>query len=247
MLTSDLPFICISRHRADLLRKCTLRLFPSVTVCIGEDERDDYWPVTKNLLLHPPDITGIGPVRQWVLDHIDSPAVVIMPDDITVCYGLVSYHNRRITNTSDIEFLVRNTVECAEAAGARLCGFNVTVEGRKFRPYNPFGLYGWVDGPIGIIGRDIRFDPNLLLHPDIDYLLQHLRRFRMVWQDLRYGFDHDRFQKSGGNALHRSREQHEREFAYLKRKWGKHISVSWVKNTFLTKVHVTRRQPQVIV
>lgn len=242
MITPDLALVCMSRRRADTLPSQSLRLFPTATICVGEDERDDYQKLAKPLLLHPPEVTGVGPVRQWILDNVPSKVVIMVPDDVTMAYGLTFTYATKLTDTDAIWQLLLNTVECAAAAGAGVAGFNQAWDVRKYTPLTPFALNGWVDGPMVVLSRECRFDPILKLHPDIDFCLQHLMRFRMLWQDKRFAFAHDRWKQRGGNAVSRTRQAHDAEFDYLKGKWGAHLDVHWQKSTFVTKVHVVRKQ-----
>ncbi len=244
MIGTDFGLVCLSRNRHDTIRQQSYRYFPEATVCVAESERDAYHaalPAAK-ILTHPDAVTGLGPVRQWVLDHVESRWVVTIPDDIVGCYGLTWTYASRWTDTKAIIALLRNTAECAEDAGAKLFGFNQAWDVRKYSPFQPFNLNGWVDGPMGVGTRELRYDTSLVLHPDVDFALQHLLKYRLVWQDNRFAFSHDRWKQAGGNAGSRSKANHEREFAYLERKWGAHYTVNWAKGTFLSHMHVERKQ-----
>ena len=50
-----------SKGRAGVIRDKALRLFPDATLCVGADEVDAYGPLSKDLLVHPPEVVGIGP------------------------------------------------------------------------------------------------------------------------------------------------------------------------------------------
>lgn len=245
MITPDFALVCMSRRRAGTWAQQTGRFFPDATFCVAEEERDDYRPLARAsarpLLLHPDAVTGVGPVRQWILDHVPSRVVFMVPDDIVGAYGLTGTFANHLEPSSIVP-LLRNTAECAAAAGAELCGFNQAWDVRKFTPLQPFMLNGWVDGPMGVMSRALRFDPRLKLHPDIDFALQHLQKFRIVWQDNRYAFAHDRWKQAGGNATNRTKAAHDAEFAYLRRKWQGHLSMRWAKGTFISKIFVERRQ-----
>jgi len=242
MITPAIALVCMSRRRARTWPRQSGRFFPEATLCVAEEERDEYHGLTKReLLLHPNNVTGIGPVRQWILDHVSSPLVYMVPDDIVGAYGLTGTYANHIAPPLIWDLLV-NTIECAEAAGAHLCGFNQAWDVRKFTPLQPFNLNGWVDGPMGVVGRELRYDPKLKLHADTDFALQHLRKFRIIWQDNRFAFAHDRWKQAGGNAVNRTKAAHDVEFAYLHRKWGAHLRTRWAKGTFISKISVERRQ-----
>jgi hypothetical protein len=104
-----------------------------------------------------------------------------------------------------------------------------------------------VGGALGIIGRDLRFDPNLKLRADIDFCLQAQLRYRCIYADLRFAFVEQRFNNTGGNARLRSAERNARELAYLKQKWGPWLRIVEGKGTVMLKVRVDRRQNLVVV
>ncbi len=70
-----------SKGRADVIGDKALRLFPDATLCVGESETAAYGRLSDRLLVHPDTVAGIGPLRQWVLDHVDDPCVVMVDDD----------------------------------------------------------------------------------------------------------------------------------------------------------------------
>lgn len=78
------------------------------------------------------------------------------------------------------------------------------------------------------------------LRADIDACLTSLLTHRIIYQDLRFAMAHRRFEGTGGNAVSRSSDQHEREIAYLRRKWGAHLTVRIAKTAILLKVNVPR-------
>ena len=118
---------------------------------------------------------------------------------------------------------------------------------RKFRNQDPFGVCGWVGGAMGIIGRELRFDPVLKMRADIDFCLQAQLKHRCIFIDLRFAFVEQRFNNTGGNAHMRSSERNQRELEYLKQKWGKWLSVKPGKTTVRLLVGVSRRQNLVAV
>lgn len=228
-----------SRKRADTLAKGTINLFPDATVCVGESEVPEYRKVTKNLLVHGDEVVGLGILRQWILDHVDDEVIVMPDDDIHALYSFVGVRTRRITDPADVMRVLENAAMCAKAAGARVFGFN-QGDIRKFEPQKPFSFNSWVGGLIGIIGRDLKYDPFCRLHDDVDLCLQSLMKHRIIWQDLRFKFANKIFAGGGGNAISRSKEQHEKEIAYLKRKWGAHLQVRPAKTTIRLVVNVAR-------
>jgi hypothetical protein len=229
-----------SKGRAQTLSEKALRLFPDATVCVGDDEVKAYAPITQNLLVHPAHVVGIGPLRQWVLDQVDDPCVVMVDDDVTHVYSQVGFHKRRIEDPDTARALVERLAILAADAGARVFGFQQAARPLSYANFRPFSLNTWVGGLVGIIGRELRFDTSLLLRADIDFCLQSLMRDRFVLVDGRYSFIHTRFAGKGGNAANRSAERHAREIAYLKRKWGPYLDEVEAKGTTRLVLHVKR-------
>jgi hypothetical protein len=228
-----------SRGRSATLRQKALRLFPDATVCVHQQDVPAYRQIlpADQLLVH--DVEGLGIIRQWILDHVEDETVVMADDDISMLYSLAGVRARRLDDPQVAYDVLETTALCAKAAGARVFGFN-QGDIRKFLPQKPFVLSGWVGGLIGIIGRATRYDPVCKLHDDIDFCLQSLQRDRIIWQDQRFLFSHIRFAGAGGNAGSRSKAQHDSEIAYLRRKWGAHLTVSPAKTTVRLVVHVER-------
>ena len=229
-----------TKGRADVIGDKALRLFPDATLCVGADEVDAYAKVSQDLLVHPPEVVGIGPLRQWVLDHVDDPCVVMVDDDVTHVYSQVGFHKQRIEDADTARAIVERVAILAQDAGARVFGFNQAARPLAYANFDPFSLNTWVGGLVGIIGRELRYDQRLLLRADIDFCLQSLLHDRIVLVDARYSFIHTRFAGAGGNARQRSSERHEREMAYLKRKWGPYLDVVQAKGTTRLVVRVKR-------
>jgi hypothetical protein len=210
-----------SKGRATVIRDKALRLFPNATICVGDDEVEAYARISQNLLVHPANVLGIGPLRQWVLDHVDDPCAVMVDDDVTHVYSQVGFHKRRIEDADTARAIVERLAILATDAGVRVFGFQQAARPLTYANFRPFSLNTWVGGVVGIIGRDLRYDTSLLLRADIDFCLQSLMHDRFVLVDGRYSFIHTRFGGSGGNARQRSAERHEQEIRYLKRKIGR--------------------------
>ncbi len=107
-----------SKNRADVVGDKAMRLFPDATLCVGADEVDAYARLSDRLLVHPAGVVGIGPLRQWVLDHVDDPCVVMVDDDVTHVYSQVGFHTRRIEDADTARALVERKWRC-DAAGKR--------------------------------------------------------------------------------------------------------------------------------
>jgi len=235
-----MKIIIPTRGRAATIGDKALRLFPDATLCVGKDEVDAYAKVSDRLLVHPAKVVGIGPLRQWVLDHVEDPCVVMVDDDMTHVYSQVGFHKWRIEDAETARAIVERMAILAADAGVRVFGFNQAARPLTYANFRPFGLDTWVGGLIGIIGRELRYDTSLLLRADIDFCLQSLLHDRIVLVDGRYSFIHTRFAGGGGNAANRSSERHQQEIAYLRRKWRPYLDVVQAKGTTRLVVRVVR-------
>ena len=235
-----MKIIIPSKGRSDIIRDKALRLFPDATLCIGDDEVDAYAKVSDRLLIHPAGIVGIGPLRQWVLDHVDDPCVVMVDDDVTHVYSQVGFHKKRIEDADTARAIVERLAILATDGDVRVFGFQQAARPFTYANFRPFSLNTWVGGLVGIIGRELRYDTSLLLRADIDFCLQSLLHDRIVLVDGRFSFIHTRFAGGGGNAANRSSARHEREIAYLRRKWGQCLDVVQAKGTTRLVVRVQR-------
>jgi hypothetical protein len=179
------------------------------------------------------------------LDNVPDECVFLVDDDVLNVRSPVGHPTRshNITDPQTIEEIIGNAAEMAVGAGTPVFGFDQSgADTRKFRAQDPIGLSGWVGAAMGIIGRSVRFDPNLRIRADIDFCLQTQLKHRIILMDRRFSFIHrPRFTYKGGNASTRSQERNDQELAYLQEKWGKHLTVKLAETTVRLVVNVNRR------
>jgi hypothetical protein len=195
------------------------------------------------LLVHADDVTGIGPLRQWILDNTSRTRPCSW--STTTCTRSTRSSGVR-ARTADRSGrrrreVVENTALCAAGAGARIFGFNQAWDVRKFLPMKPVSFTGWVGGAIGVVGRDVQFDTTLKLRADIDACLSSLLKHRIIYQELRFALRASsvRGHRAATPCRGRGRTR-ARDSAYLQRKWGAHLRVRRSKTAILLKVHVPR-------
>lgn len=222
-----------------------LTLFPDALVVVNEEQLHLYKPLGCELLAHPASLFGIGPLKTWILDHIADETVFFVDDDVKWVRVAVGRETRAdvIRDPGDVRQIIENAAEIARGIGAPVFGFDQTGgDTRKFASGNPFRLSGWVGAAMGIIGRDIRFDPNLYIRADIDFCLSAMLKRRIIFQDTRFSFIHQsRFTYHGGNSLSRSGERNRHELQYLKRKWGSALEFKQTATTLRVIVRVKRK------
>lgn len=219
------------------------RLVPSAQVCVAESEAEDYAQFAKALRLHPDSVTGIGPVRRWILDNYRNECVVTFDDDITHVLCLVGRRARKITDPEAIYQIIQNASVIARQIGVSLFSFAITGNILNFSPDDPFGLTH-AHGPcLGFVGRKILPDMRLYHSTDADLTVEALFKDRIVWQDTRFMFQHSFMSNRGGNRHMITQETWASDMKLLKRKWGKYIKES--VSSGVTRVvvdNITRRQ-----
>lgn len=231
-----------SRKRVDVCRRA-VRLFHDPIVSVAESEVDDYSVLPCRVVPRPDDLGTLGAIRQWILDNFDDEILVMVDDDTTKAYCLVGSRKRTITNPDSIMQILENAAEVAEGIGTPMFGFNQAWDVRKYNPHDPFHFNGWFGSVLGFVGREAHYDPRVTLHDDIDVILSILLRQRIVFIDHRFSFVvGTRFKASGGNAVNRSQQAEDLERACLKQKWGKWLSVWYVKTAVRYILNVKRRQ-----
>lgn len=238
-----LQVIIPSRGRYDCSR--TLRLFEHVSLCVGEDEAPRYQAANPGaeLLVHPAEVLGMGRKRQWILEHLDPKAegVFMVDDDVTACMCLVGQTQREITDRRDIAQIVENAASCAREAGTILFGFMYTADTRHFRAYHPISFTGYVNGfAMGILRpppgqlheAGVRFDPLLTTKQDIDFSLQVLLKYRILWKDNRFAFRSGGwFRNVGGMATVRTSATVAANIERLRAKWGEAVQIDHYERT----------------
>lgn len=222
-----------------------LSLFPQALVCVADSEVQDYEALGVELLTHPDNVAGIGPLRQWILDNVADETVVMVDDDVyevrTPVGEITKSHT--IRDPRAIAQILENAEIMARGLGTPVFGFDQTGgDVRKFKPHDPLRLNSWTGGVIGIIGRELRYDTTLLLRADIDYCLKAMLKYRVVCIDTRYSFVHKRFKNRGGNDHVRSSERNAVEIERLLDRWGPWLAIEQAKTTVKLKVKVRRRQ-----
>ena len=238
-----MKIIIPSRKRPEMAQRLQT-ILPESIVCIAESEYGSYRDLCNNIEAHPDNISGIAPLRQWILNHWEGPLVMI-DDDVMRLYCLTDQY-ARVIKFDNWPAVIENAAIMAEDLGANVFGFNQAWDVRKYRPMDPFRLTGWVGGVIGIIGREIEYKKQLLLRADIDFCLENLLKFRIIWVDSRYSFMQDRSSMPGGNSINRSSSREADEIAWLDATWGKHLTVKEIKTTKKLTVNVKRKFSTVI-
>lgn len=233
-----------SKSRVEDCRRA-LALFPDAIVVVNETQEALYRPLGVRLVCHPADLFGIGPLKNWILDNIEARELLLVDDDVYQVRSPVGEPTKShvIRDPQVIRELVENTAAIARGVGAPVFGFDQAGgDTRKYKPQDPIKFSGWVGAVMGIMGRSVRFDPELKIRADIDFCLSAQLTHRVIVVDGRYSFIHrKRWTYPGGNSQSRSGKRNQAELAYLQRKWGKWITVQNSATTTRVVVNVERR------
>lgn len=236
--------VILSRGRYETI--CTHKILNRFDLVVPATETQAYKEVVdnyENIISIPDEITGLGSVRNWVLDYYSDEIVVMYDDDVSHFFSLLNDKAYKITDRDMIECIIGNAAINCMDANLSMFGLNqVQSDVRKYDHTQPFNLKGWGGTIVGIIGRKYRFTEINKTKVDADYSLQCLLRDRIVWIDNRFSFACKRDHNKGGNSLYRSQDRINKEIAFLENKWGSHIKISNHNHTYSLKLNVQRTQ-----
>jgi|26BtaG_2_1085354.scaffolds.fasta_scaffold17476_2 hypothetical protein len=246
--------VIISRKRPAIACKTSLRLFPDALVSISEEDVEDYANAgvkESQMLVHPNEMKGVTKKRNWVLRNIEDETCVTVDDDLKGLICFTGKFGRHIKDPEDINQILLNSETIAKGIRTPMFSFsNVGTDIRKYIPHKPFHVVGYPTGVHGMIGRNLWYDEKLTSHEDVDMGLQVVRKYRIIWIDLRFSF----FQQvstgmmAGGRAGTYAKKDEVEGERYLKRKWGAHYKFSkWQKGTTKSVIVVQREQTGLIL
>ena len=113
-----------SRKRVESCKK-TIRLFHDPIVTVAESEMSDYASLLCEVVSHPDDLVGCGPIRQWILDNFGGNTIFMADDDISHVWCLLGTSRKRaIRDPVAIMQILENAEMIARAIGAHVFGFN---------------------------------------------------------------------------------------------------------------------------
>jgi len=238
-----------SRGRIQLAVKSE-QLFGSCNpvVCVSESEKDDYSRACKNVITHPDEVSGIGRIRAWILENFTQEVVVMADDDVSHVWCNMYRTGFAINNPNVVFEILANAANVTADLGLHVFGFSQALDVRKYNATKPINLTGWVGGLVGFVGRrDYKYSTNCL-RADIDYCLQSLQEDRIIYQDNRYAFVHQRFGLSGGNSANRSMARDNEELKYLLLKWGRYLDAKVTDaGTLRLMVRVVRKAKSILL
>jgi len=203
-------------------------LLPSAIICVDEREAADYAAEVpqKHLLLHPP-MEIAATVRNWMVDNISAPILVMIDDDfrgVRVTTG----SQRFISDHEEILAILENAATCCEDLGRTTFCFsgtpNTTIIKPDFKPIVPVQP---VFRAFGIMGaaRHRKWSTALPGRADLDWTLRTLLLDRAVYADVRFFFDCGPvFSGRGGNVGLITPQGFEEATRKIRQAWGNAVS-----------------------
>ena len=220
---SDIPVICMSYQRAGEAK--AVHAIRPLILCVTASEEAAYREAYPNheLLVHPDEIRGYCPTKQWIWDRFDY-RVFTMDDDISEMRRVYDPDQKPHMTADEGYDAIQATGAMAEDIGAKLWGLANYTMSYAYDVFQPFRMVGYVNGMShGVLpGLDIRLpnDPHFF---GSDYYVSALNAYkhRYMWIDTRYGFYQTKtFRNPGGLSEFRTLDREEASFNELQRLFG---------------------------
>jgi hypothetical protein len=250
----DVKIIIPSRKRADTIKKFTLALMPSATVCVDESEVNDYaqFLPEEQILAHPP-LPGLPSIRNWIIKNVPDRIIIMADDDLKEIMCMTGRTYTSYKKPDIVMQIIENAAFIADGIGARLFGFTQSARPYAFDPLDFIKFNTWIGTLVGVIGKEVSWDSSFRLRGDVDASLRELLLRRYTFIDGRFHFlSSERMKNKGGSTGFRSSAQDELEIARLKDRWGQYITFGTVSHTangkakrvttFSPTLHVRRKQ-----
>ena len=232
----DIPFkvLVMSKGRADQIPAHPL--LSAAYVCVDtEDEQAKYVEAIERAgkSAHSVHVLGghdptLGAARRRALDELwrrEEPFVVMVDDDFEGFVSRMRFRSVGYRNVDDLLSIFWQSYVTAKDIPTGLFGYGTLMSVMSRGTNLPFGALNGSDisaQAMGILDRDLRFDPSLSTGDDIDLSLQCLKKYRFFLKDMRYSLV-AATKTSGGVANVRTSVQTKKIHRRLTEKWGTDI------------------------
>ena len=237
-----------SRSRSETIASHSLRLFPTATVCVPQDQAPAYSKATANFkqveIVAHPKLRTLAAVRNWIFENIKAQVLIMADDDLTCLRSMSGWRTRDYHDPQVVNELLDTTAICAKDAHCAMFGFSRSPNQQHFKPFHPMRLDTWVARVIGFVGQHgLRFDERLGLYDALDISLQSLLQHRIILADCRWCFVPSATTLMGGLTLYRTEDRQVKERQYLQAKWGDAVVCSSSRDPNRLTTNVQRQQP----
>jgi hypothetical protein len=222
---SDPLIVCPTHGRAGRVR--LFDVLPDVPLCVAESQaplyRDAY--PDAELIVHPDEVVGIAPKRQWLLDR--HPEVFMFDDDVKAVVDLGARPGEKARMTPEaVRGHVERLFDMARALDVYGVGFSSYGDPTLYRPHRPFALTGFLSGH----ALGLRRSPKIKLpYPAAPWLLtddlyvsalMHFHHRRVLREDAVGIVAEKTWKGTGGMATHRTWRRVVENEKYLKELFG---------------------------
>jgi hypothetical protein len=219
--------VCIPSRRREALA-ASHPLLPFANVVVHHSEVDSYrqfFDKHKHAYgaIVPHREVGIANIRNFILADLwpaDVDFCVQQDDDTKGVIPLMSMV-MQVRREPELGLgILAQTGRCTLDAGVGMFGYLHNVRPVMRHSTDPFVLRNWTSSHcVGFAKRDLRYDPRLASHDDVDVSLQAIAKYGFLWRDDRYTWI-GRPERTGGMAAQRSSEMERRSFDLLVEKYG---------------------------
>ena len=203
----------------------TKEIYKNIVLYVCETEEDEYRKNNPEIEVHPmrKGVQGnIARVRNYILEKEfeKNGKCVIMDDDFS---GLMCHENGKevMLDEDTVHNFIDNGFTMCDDLGARLWGVNVLSDPKAYRIYTPLSMKGVILGPFSChLQSNVRYDERIPLKEDYDYYIQQMNVYKKVLRFNKYFYRCKQSNLKGGCSSMRNREEEERQFCLLEKKWG---------------------------
>lgn len=211
----------------------TMNFLSKAELLVDYDEYDEYIkynPQFKDRIIRLP--RGIQGNKSRVLNYMldvlwkDEDAIVHLDDDI-ICLEAHEKDgkDRRIEDEDEFYELCENFCLLGKEWDCPIWGLSINSDPLSYDEFKPFRLHAYING--GILGytkkTDLRYDEELTIKEDIDFVLQNLKEFHKALRIEKYYLNVLAFTNKGGMQEFRNVEEEKRQFKRMQEKWGSKI------------------------
>lgn len=205
----------------------TLGIFPMAKLFVHEFEAVEYKNVypDNEIVAVPDKLSGnMAKVRNFILENAGDERILMCDDDIDYIGYFQNAYDRGSYSNDELYKKIENLFDACDDAGTKLWGINLLNNPKAYRQYSPFSFLSIVYGSfMGIIKSDIRFDERLGLKEDVDFSIQHLKKYRRILRLNKMFYQTYHVKIAGGCASYRTSEEEKKNMSDLQKKWGSEI------------------------
>lgn len=226
------------------------RLLPEAYICVEDSEVDAYAKagVPEDLIIPHPELKPMAAIRNWILDNVDSPTIVMCDDDLDYVRSLVIKY-RQLRSADDIRRIVENSLACTKDLDLGVFCWSRTgnrlYANCELVPVRPVGLMAGCFGMTGT-ARDRRFDIDFAARGDLECSLRTLMEDRIMYLDTRFYWHFGKVNSGvGGGVGLITKKKYEAVTQRLQDYYGPFVQLSAQESKFGSgmKIRVRRRNP----